>query len=117
MVKEIVAGSTVTYAKGGGPDPRCYKVDCSKIAAVLPEFQPQWTVWRGVEQLYEAFRRYRLTEAEFLGSKYLRIKRIRELQSEGRLDGSLRWLKLVNSSSLGPRTETGLSRKEPSTVS
>ena len=46
---------------------------------------------RGVEQLYTAYRRYGLTEEEFLGTKYLRIKRIKELQSQGRLDGSLRW--------------------------
>ena len=91
-VKEIVPGSTIRYAQGGGPDPRCYRVDCSKIAATLPEFKAQWSVRRGMEQLYEAFRRYGLTEPEFLGSKYLRIKRIRELQSEGNLDASLRWL-------------------------
>jgi hypothetical protein len=66
-------------------------VDCGKIARALPEFRPQWTVRRGVEQLYAAYRRYGLTAFEFMGSKYLRIKRIKQLQSEGRLDGSLRW--------------------------
>jgi len=91
IVSEVVPDSVVTYADGGGPDPRCYRVDCSKIARALPEFQPQWTVRQGVKQLYDAFRRYRLTAAEFMGTKYLRIKRIQELQSEGRLDASLRW--------------------------
>jgi nucleoside-diphosphate-sugar epimerase len=92
IVKQVVPGSTIRYAQGGGPDPRCYKVDCSKLAATLPEFKPQWNVRRGMEQLYAAFRQHGLCEAEFLGSKYLRIKRIRESQSEGRLDANLRWL-------------------------
>jgi nucleoside-diphosphate-sugar epimerase len=91
MVREVVPGSQVKYAEGGGPDPRCYRVDCGKIARTLPEFQPQWTVRRGIEQLYAAYRRHGLTASEFVGTKYLRIKRIRQLQSEGRLDGSLRW--------------------------
>lgn len=91
IVSEVVPDSVVTYAHGGGPDPRCYQVDCSKIARVLPEFQPQWTVRQGVKQLYDAFRRYRLTATEFTGTKYLRIKRIKQLQNEGRLDASLRW--------------------------
>ena len=91
IVREVVPGSVVKYAEGGGPDLRCYRVDCGKIARTLPEFKPQWTVRRGVEQLYTAYRRYGLTEKGFLGTKYLRIKRIQELQSEGRLDGSLRW--------------------------
>src|SRR5262249_7189821 len=91
-VREVVPGSVVKYAEGGGPDLRCYRVDCGKIARVLPEFEPRWTVRRGVEQLYAAYRRHGLTAADFLGTKYLRIKRIKQLQAEGRLDGSLRWL-------------------------
>lgn len=91
MVREVVPGSVVKYADGGAPDLRCYRVDCGKIARVVPEFKPQWTVRKGVEQLYDAYRRYGLTAFEFMGSKYLRIKRIKQLQSEGRLDGSLRW--------------------------
>jgi hypothetical protein len=67
-------------------------VSCEKIARMLPAFQPQWTVRRGVEQLYEAYRRHGLTKEEFLGSKYLRIRRVKELQTAGRLDASLRWL-------------------------
>jgi nucleoside-diphosphate-sugar epimerase len=91
MVREVVPGSVVKYAEGGGPDLRCYRVNCGKIARLLPEFKPQWTVRKGVEQLYDAYRRHGLTAFEFMGTKYLRIKRIKELQSEGRLDGSLRW--------------------------
>ncbi|MBI3408480.1 MAG: SDR family oxidoreductase [Planctomycetes bacterium] len=95
MVCEAVSGSVVKYAAGGGPDLRCYRVDCGKIARTLPQYRPQWTVRRGVEQLYDAYRRHRLTEAEFLGTKYLRIKRIKLMQSEGRLDNSLRRLDLT----------------------
>src|SRR5262249_42922065 len=91
LVREVVPGSVIQYAEGGGPDPRCYRVDCSKIARALPEFQPQWTVRRGVEQLYHAYRKHGLTAFEFMGTKYLRIKRIKQLQGAGRLDGSLRW--------------------------
>jgi nucleoside-diphosphate-sugar epimerase len=91
IVQDVVPGSKVSYAPGGGPDLRCYRVDCGKIARMLPQFKPRWTVWQGVEQLYEAYRRNRLTAAEFLGTKFLRIKRLKLLQGEGRLDGSLRW--------------------------
>jgi nucleoside-diphosphate-sugar epimerase len=90
IVQEVIPGSRVNYAPGGGPDPRCYRVDCSKIAAVLPGFKPQWTVRRGVEQLYAAFKKYGLTKEQFQG-KYFRIKHLLELKSNGLLDESLRW--------------------------
>ena len=54
MVEEIVPGSRVKYAEGGGPDLRCYRVNCDKITQTLPEFRPQWTVRRGIEQVYVA---------------------------------------------------------------
>jgi nucleoside-diphosphate-sugar epimerase len=92
IVQQIVPGSKVKYAEGGGPDPRCYRVDCSKIARTLTNFKPQWTVRKGMKQLYAAFKSYGLTKEEFLGAKYLRIKRIMKLQGEGRLDNSLRWV-------------------------
>ena len=91
MVQEVVPGSVVKYAAGGGPDPRCYRVNCEKIATTLPGFAPQWTVRRGIEQLYAAYREQRVTKDEFLGSKFLRIKHIRQLLGDGRLDETLRW--------------------------
>ena len=92
LVEQVIPGSKVRYAEGGGPDPRCYKVDCGKIARVLPEYRPQWNVRRGMEQLRDAFQTYRLTPEALLGDKYFRIKRVRALQSEGLLDDSLRWI-------------------------
>ena len=91
IVEEVVPGVRATFAEGGGPDKRSYQVDCSKIARILPEFEPRWTVRRGVEQLYEAYARNRLTFAEFIGTRYLRIKRVQELQDAGQLDDELRW--------------------------
>jgi nucleoside-diphosphate-sugar epimerase len=91
MVTQIVPGSEVTYAPDASPDKRNYRVDCSKIMRTLPEFKPVWTVRRGIEQLYDAYKRVALTEQVFLSSRYLRIRHIRELQAAGKLDDSLRW--------------------------
>jgi nucleoside-diphosphate-sugar epimerase len=91
MVAEVVPGARATFAEGGGPDERSYRVDCSKITRVLPDFEPRWTVRRGIEQLYEAYSRHGLTYEEFTGTNYLRIKRVQELQEAGSLDGDLRW--------------------------
>ena len=96
LVEEVVSGSKVRYAEGGGPDPRCYRVECSKILRALPAFRPQWTVRRGMEQLRDAFQRNGLTRDELLGDRYFRIKRLRALQTSGFLDDSLRWTPAAN---------------------
>lgn len=91
VVKDAVPGSRVRYAGDGGPDPRSYRVDCGKIADTLPGFEPTWTVEKGVEELRDAFEAHGLTEDEFEGDRYFRLRRIRTLLDEGRLDGELRW--------------------------
>jgi len=91
IVEDVVPGAKTTFSTDGGPDKRSYRVDCSKIESVLPDSRPQWSVRRGTEELYEAYAANGLTLDEFLGDRYLRINRVRELQEAGQLDDDLRW--------------------------
>lgn len=97
IVRDVVSGSEVTFAANAGPDPRSYRVNCDKLATTLTAYQPTWNVRRGIEELYRAFQEHRLTELEFLGNRYFRIKHITALQNMGSLDGSLRWQVPVSS--------------------
>jgi nucleoside-diphosphate-sugar epimerase len=90
IVEDVVPGSVVTYADGASPDIRNYRVNCDKLARTLPTFQPQWTVRRSVEELYEAFLHHGLELDDFLSRRFMRIKHVRELQDEGMLDERLR---------------------------
>ena len=45
------------YLEGGGPDPRCYRVSCDKLATALG-FKTEWTVRRGAEEMHEMFKRH-----------------------------------------------------------
>jgi nucleoside-diphosphate-sugar epimerase len=90
VVKETVPGCRIEYAPGGGPDKRCYRVDCSKIGRVLPSFQPQWNVKKGAKQLYDAYRSAGLTLEDVEKGRYTRIAHIRKMMLAGRLNDSLR---------------------------
>ena len=89
MVEEVVPRCSVKYLEGGGPDPRCYRVNCDKLSRHVPAFRTKWTVRRGVEELHESFVRHGLTGEMFAG--YVRLARIQELLRQGRLDGTMRW--------------------------
>ncbi len=91
IVKDVVPNCRIEFAPDAGPDTRCYRVDCNKIARVLHGFKPQWTARRGVEELYESYRRVGLTLEEFEGERFKRIAHIKKLVDDGRLDAELRW--------------------------
>jgi nucleoside-diphosphate-sugar epimerase len=90
IVGEVVPGSEVAFADGASPDIRNYRVNCDKIVDTLPEYQPEWTVRRSVEELYAAYRDNDLQLEDFLSRRFMRIKHVKELQAEGVLDEGLR---------------------------
>ncbi len=91
MVAEVIPSARIAYAGDASPDARNYRVDCDKIAKRLPSYQPQWTVRMGIEQVAAAFSADGTSAEEFLSSRFIRLKRIRELQDAGALDQSLHW--------------------------
>jgi nucleoside-diphosphate-sugar epimerase len=91
IVKDIVPNCRIEYAKDGGPDKRCYRVDCSKLSLTLPEFQPQWNARKGAQELYDKYKQIGLTLEEFEGPKFQRIGHIKYLLSHDLLDTTLRW--------------------------
>lgn len=83
-------GAPVTFAEGAGPDKRDYRVDFSKINRILPDFEPQWLVSTGIEQLVRDMNTFGLAADDFEGPRFVRLARIRELIAAGRLDSELR---------------------------
>jgi nucleoside-diphosphate-sugar epimerase len=91
IVAETVPGCRIEYAPDGGPDKRCYRVNCDKILRVLPQFQTQWTARRGAQELYDAYRAAGLTADDVTSGRYFRINTIQRLQKAGQLDTALHW--------------------------
>jgi nucleoside-diphosphate-sugar epimerase len=92
MVAQVVPSCEVSFASGASPDTRNYRVDFSKAEKSLPGYTPQWTLRAGIEELYDAYKRHGMTQDEFLGPRYYRLKVIRGRIERGELDTDLRWL-------------------------
>jgi nucleoside-diphosphate-sugar epimerase len=91
IVAETVPGCRIEYAPGGGPDPRCYRVNCEKIRRLLPTFSPQWTARKGALELYQTYQAAARGSGGFDCTRYSRVSHLRGLIDAGRLDASLRW--------------------------
>ena len=91
IVVDVVPNSRLEFAPDAGPDKRNYRVNCSKIEQLLPNFQPQWDARKGAEELLAAYRAVDLQAGEFEGPRYRRIHHIKQLIAEGRVGDDLRW--------------------------
>jgi nucleoside-diphosphate-sugar epimerase len=90
IVREAVPDSTVSLAAAAGPDLRNYRVDFSKLTATFPQLDLRWSVPAGVHELVQAYTEFNFSHDDFTSSTYVRLRRIRELLSDGLIDDMLR---------------------------
>jgi nucleoside-diphosphate-sugar epimerase len=90
IVRQTVPNSQIKYVEGAEADQRSYRVEFSKIANLLPEFKPEWTVPLGAKQLYEAYKKVGLLVEEFEGPRYRRITHLENSLRSGIVDKTLR---------------------------
>ena len=87
-----VTGCEVEFAGDASPDPRSYRVDFSELERAFPDLELDWDARRGAEELVGAYRAVGLTEDDFEGRSYIRLRQLRHLLDEHRLDDDLRWV-------------------------
>jgi nucleoside-diphosphate-sugar epimerase len=93
MVAEVVPNCEVAFAPGASPDTRNYRVDFRKIETKLPGYKPSWTLRKGIEEIYQAYKHAGLTKEEWLGPRFYRLKTVKAKQESGKLDANLRRIK------------------------
>jgi nucleoside-diphosphate-sugar epimerase len=84
-----VTGCAVEMAEGSSADDRSYRVDFSKLRAVLPELSLDWDAERGARELADAYRAIGLTLAEFESDRYVRLRRLESLLGANELSSDL----------------------------
>ncbi len=90
MVRDAVPGSVVTVADNAGPDIRNYRVDFAKLVDTFPQLKLRWSVREGVDELTTAYAKNELTYHDFTSSRFVRLRKIKELMGNGIVDELLR---------------------------
>ena len=88
IVREIT-GAELEINKDKTPDERSYKVDFSRFENEFPDFRVKMPVRESVIELIKAYRKCGLTEGDFLGPKYFRIRTLKDLLAQGTINGNL----------------------------
>jgi nucleoside-diphosphate-sugar epimerase len=95
IVRDVVPGCEVEYAGQGGPDPRNYRVDFSRLATTFPSFRFKWDARKGATELYEAYKANGLSLAELTGRRFIRLNQLKHLMASGAVDEQLRWTRAI----------------------
>jgi len=87
-VEKIVPNSKITYGDNASKDERSYRVNFNKIKTQLG-FKTTWTLEKGIENIYKNLKERNFSEKEFNDKKYYRLKYIKWLIENQKLDTNL----------------------------
>jgi nucleoside-diphosphate-sugar epimerase len=87
-----LTGCELEFAGDASPDPRSYRVDFTALKRAFPDLTFDWDAGRGARELVDAYRDVGLTREAFEGRPYIRLRQLRHLLDEHRLDDELRWV-------------------------
>ena len=92
MIKAVLPDCEIIITGEQGPDSRTYKVNFDKIERMLPGFDPQWNLKKGIEQIVEYYKKYGMSDDKFKERFFIRLKQITYLIDKGLVDSNLYWL-------------------------
>lgn len=76
MVKELIPQATIVFTGEMGADPRSYRVNFDLLGELLPHFTVEYSLWKGLEELYKQFVDRGFSKQDFLGDKFFRLRSI-----------------------------------------
>lgn len=89
-IKKEMPECEVEYTGEHGVDTRTYRVNFDKIAKVLGTyFKPKWDIEKGTKEIMASYKKVNFNKEDFEGDKFIRLKRIKKLLQEGRVDKNL----------------------------
>jgi nucleoside-diphosphate-sugar epimerase len=85
-VKKLLPDAKIAYTGEVGEDPRNYRVRFDLLNELLPDFELEYTLTSGMEELHRKLRENRFTRKDWDGDQFVRLRALK---------GRMEWLKRV----------------------
>lgn len=90
LIKKVAPSCEINIGNKS-PDSRSYRVSFDKIMEYLPNFKPAWNLEKGIQELFDAYKKYNLTADQFNGRYFTRLKQIKYLLDSKKINSNLEW--------------------------
>jgi nucleoside-diphosphate-sugar epimerase len=101
-VAEIVPGVKVSINKDAQPDKRSYKVNFDLFKRLAPDYQPEVDLISSIKALSAGLEAMAFADSNFRNSKFMRLKVLKQLHSNGLLNDRLEWSNTIKNTQSFP---------------
>ncbi len=81
-VKRYIPNAEIVFAKDAKEDPRSYRVNFDLLKNTFPEFKLEYTLDKGMEELYNKFKEHKFNSDDFNGDKFVRLRTLKKRLSK-----------------------------------
>jgi nucleoside-diphosphate-sugar epimerase len=81
-VKDLIPSAKINYTGEVGADPRNYRVKFDLLAKVLPEFELQYNLATGMEELHRKLVDHHFDKNDWTGDKFVRLRTLKSRLSQ-----------------------------------
>lgn len=74
LINKILPNAKITFTGEVGQDPRNYKVDFRKLNTILPDFKLEYTLEKGIKELFDKYREHNFGAKDFESDRFVRLK-------------------------------------------
>lgn len=78
FVQKLVPNATIVYTGEVGSDSRDYKVNFDYLKTLLPDFKLEYTLEKGMEELYAKYKEHNFSLADFEGEQFVRLRTLKK---------------------------------------
>jgi nucleoside-diphosphate-sugar epimerase len=76
LVQELVPEARIEFTGEVGNDPRSYRVSFDLLGRLAPEFELEYTLRRGMEELHEKLVEHEFSREDWDGDRFVRLRRL-----------------------------------------
>jgi nucleoside-diphosphate-sugar epimerase len=77
LVNKFVPDANIVFTGQVGEDPRNYRVNFNKLNALLPNFKLEYTLEKGMQELFAAYKRHNFSQKDFQGDQFVRLRTLK----------------------------------------
>ncbi len=77
-VQKLLPDAEIVYTGEVGEDPRNYKVNFDLLNSVLPNFELEYTLQKGMQELHQKLVEHQFSEQDFEGDQFVRLRTLKK---------------------------------------
>ena len=78
LIQKVLPEANIVFTGEVGEDPRNYRVKFNKLNQLLPDFELEYTLEKGIAELFEKYKEHNFSKDDFKSDQFVRLRTLKK---------------------------------------